>query len=55
MEKKLSHSKKIFGIIPARGNSKGIKIKTKINGKPLIYYTIKRAKSKLIWFNWKYR
>jgi len=51
MEKKLYHSKKILGIIPARGNSKGIKNKNLklINGKPLIYYTINRAKkSKLI-------
>ena len=37
---------KILGITLARGGSKGIKNKnlTKINGKPLIYYTIKEAK-----------
>lgn len=48
---KLYHYKKILGIIPARGNSKGIKNKNLklINGKPLIYYTINIAKkSKLI-------
>ena len=39
-------NKKILAVIPARGNSKGIKKKNiyKINGKPLIYYTIKEAK-----------
>jgi len=43
--------KKIIGIIPARGGSKGIPKKNIINifGKPLIYYSIKEAKkSKLI-------
>ena len=37
---------KFVGIIPARGGSKGIKNKNliKINGKPLIYWTIKSAK-----------
>ena len=41
----------ILGIIPARKNSKGVLNKNIkiINGKPLIYYTIKKAKkSKLI-------
>ena len=43
--------KKIIAIIPARGNSKRLKNKNmlKLNGKPLIYHTIKAAiKSKLI-------
>lgn len=42
---------KILGVIPARGGSKAIKNKnmSEINGKPLIYYTIKEAlKSKFI-------
>ena len=41
MKKKIIHS-----VILARGGSKGIKNKniTKINGKPLIYFTIKEAK-----------
>ena len=36
----------ILGVTLARGGSKGIKNKnlSKINGKPLIYYTIKEAK-----------
>jgi len=36
---------KILGIIPARGGSKGVKLKNirQLNGKPLIYYTIKAA------------
>jgi CMP-N-acetylneuraminic acid synthetase len=41
----------IIGIIPARGGSKGVPKKNikKLNGKPLIYYTIKEAKkSKLL-------
>ncbi len=39
-------SKNILGVTLARGGSKGIKNKnlTKINNKPLIYYTIKEAK-----------
>lgn len=38
--------KNILGVTLARGGSKGIKNKnlSKINGKPLIYYTIKEAK-----------
>ena len=38
--------KNILGVTLARGGSKGIKNKnlTTINGKPLIYYTIKEAK-----------
>ena len=43
--------RKVLAIIPARGNSKGIKKKNiqLVNKKPLIYYTIKEAKkSKLI-------
>lgn len=42
---------KILGIIPARGNSQGIKKKniSKLKNKPLIYYTINSAKkSKLL-------
>ena len=42
---------RILAVTLARGGSKSIKNKniTKINGKPLIYYTIKEAKkSKLI-------
>lgn len=42
---------KILAIIPARGGSKGIPLKNlvKLNGKPLIYYTIRSSlKSKLI-------
>ena len=37
--------KKILAIIPARGGSKRIKNKnlTRINGHPLIYYTLKYA------------
>lgn len=41
---------KILGIIPARGGSKGIKLKNiqKIAGKPLINYTIESAKKSKI-------
>ena len=41
---------KIIGIIPARAGSKSIKNKniTNINGKPLIYYTIKAIKKSKI-------
>ena len=37
--------KKVICIIPARGGSKGLKLKNlqKLNGKPLIYYPIKSA------------
>ena len=43
-------SKKVLAIIPARGNSKSIKLKNivNLNGKPLIQYTINAAKSKQI-------
>ena len=47
----MKNKNKILAIIPARGGSKGIKNKNikLMNGKPLIYYTIKAAlKSKLI-------
>ena len=39
-------SKKVLAIIPARGNSKSIKLKNivNLNGKPLIEYTINAAK-----------
>tara|TARA_B100000795_G_scaffold270056_1_gene262314 strand:- start:8729 stop:9358 length:630 start_codon:yes stop_codon:yes gene_type:complete len=41
---------KIVGIIPARGGSKGIKNKNlvRVNGKPLIYWTIKTAKESML-------
>ena len=42
---------KILSIIPARGNSKSIKLKNLalLNNKPLIYYSIKQSlKSKII-------
>ena len=39
--------KKVLGLIPARGGSKGIKDKNliPINGKPLIAWTIEHAKN----------
>ena len=45
-DKKLSNYKKILGVIPARGNSRGIKNKNllKINGKSLIEIAIENAK-----------
>ena len=42
---------KILSIIPARGDSKSIRLKNLalLNNKPLIYYTIKQSlKSKII-------
>jgi len=48
---KRHNSNNILGIIPARGGSKGVPKKNirKINGKPLIYYTIAESqKSKLL-------
>ena len=43
-------NKKILGVIPARGGSKGIKNKNihLLNGKPLIYYTISAGKKSKI-------
>lgn len=43
-------NKKFLAIIPARGGSKGVPKKNikKLNGKPLIYYTIKAAKESKI-------
>ena len=45
-DKKLLNYKKILGVIPARGNSRGIKNKNllKINGKSLIEIAIENAK-----------
>ena len=41
----IKHKKKVICVIPARGGSKRIKKKNiyPLNGKPLIYYTIKAA------------
>lgn len=50
MKKKIKKKLKVICIIPARGGSKGIKLKNlqKICGKPLLYYPIKAAiKSKV--------
>ena len=43
---KKSNKKKVICIIPARGGSKGIKLKNiqKVNNRPLIYYPINAAK-----------
>ncbi len=43
----IKKDKKIICIIIARGGSKGIKNKNlkKINGKPMIFWTIKHAKN----------
>lgn len=49
--KQMYKNKKILAIIPARGGSKGLPNKNikEMNGKPLIYWTIKRAQdSKLL-------
>ena len=44
--KQVLHDMKILAIIPARGGSKGVPLKNirKLNGNPLIEYTIKSAK-----------